>query len=350
MKSIDGVADGAGGADASRRNLRWRTFVGSALAVAVLVWLASKYGTDAMWREMRAANLPALALGLPLLVANMVLRALRWRNLLGPRGAFRLTTVFGALMIGYLSNTLLPARAGDLVRVYVLSRAGAVTWSRALSTIVIERVLDMAAVIGVLAIVAAASPVPQWLRYGALLMAGGTVVGVVALVLLGLFGEHLIGRAVAYVAERAPTRAERLGRVCREFTAGIQRIGTPGVALIFTLYTAAIWALELAIVLVVAQAFDLELALLDAAVLMLFSLFSSLIPALPGQLGTFEIAMVSGLAYLGHGGTDALPFALALHVLLLGGTAVLGYLCLLANAMPLTPRSLADQLARARQR
>lgn len=318
--------------------------LGGILGIAMLFWLLSLHDAAAMWRAIQTAKVGLIAAAVPLFVVNMLFRAWRWRALLGPRQVVRYWPVFVALMAGYLSNTLLPARAGDLVRVYVLNNEGVSSWSRILGTIVIERVLDMTAVIVVLSAVASFGPMPGWLRSGALLMGAATAIGIVSLMVVSAFGERMTSYAFGRLRRWRWSLADRLEQAWGEFALGIHRIRLLSVQVAFITATAAIWALEMAIVALVARAFAIELGMLDAAVLMLFSLFSSLIPALPGQIGTFEFAMVSGLAYIGHDGAAAVPFALALHLFLLAGSVVLGYLCLFASGLPLLPRQLAARL------
>ncbi len=335
-------------ATAPRRRIPCKRLLGSGLGIAILVWLLSDQQLDAMWRAVREADPLILAAVFPLIVANMMLRAVRWRPLLGSRHETRYWPVFSALMIGYLANTVLPARAGDLVRIYVLGNEGTLSRSRILATVFIERVLDLAAIVLVLSLVAIASPLPDWLRQGAMVLAAAAVCGIVSLVVIGLRGERLISLLLRPLAVRAPGAARRIQIWAGEFAVGVQRFRRPTVSIVFFSATAAIWLLEIALVLLVAHAFALPLTALDGAVLMLFSLFSSLIPALPGQIGTFELAMAAGLEFLNLSGPNVLPFAFTLHFLLLAGTALMGLYCLARGGLPLLPRKLMKRLEQGR--
>jgi len=245
-------------------------------------------------------------------------------------------------MIGYLANNVLPARAGDLVRIYSLSSQVKLSRSYILATVFIERLLDMAGIILVLALATITSPLPDLLRKGATVLAIATLISIIALIILGIAGERIVWRLICPLAVRAPSLANRLQVYTTEFILGIQNFRKPTVIIVFFASTAGIWILEIAIVLFVANAFSLPLAGFDAAILMLFSLFSSLIPALPGQIGTFELAMVTGLQFLGHRGATVLPFAFMLHIVLLGGTALIGSVCLVYSGLPLKFRMLSN--------
>ncbi|MBN2390782.1 MAG: flippase-like domain-containing protein [Anaerolineae bacterium] len=82
-----------------------------------------------------------LLLTLALILLTLVVRAQRWRILLGRKLSLRDT--FGLINIGYLVSGVLPLRAGDPARAVAASTRGPVSVIAALSTVVVERVLDM---------------------------------------------------------------------------------------------------------------------------------------------------------------------------------------------------------------
>jgi uncharacterized protein (TIRG00374 family) len=311
---------------------RWR-IAGSALGGALFAWGFPRDNIEEMWMAVRSIDPKFISAAMGLVLFNMILRALRWMVLLGPGAGFG--SAFSALMIGYLSNNFLPARGGDLVRIYAFGSRTGMARSRILATVAVERVLDMAAIVIVVGIIAAASPIPPWMRQGGALLAGGALVGLAGLLLLRFVGDRFLKFLLRPVSPRAPALALRLMRMGNEFIGGLDAVQRPIAAMLFLLLTAGIWVLEIAIVLLIAQAFSLSLSPADGVILMLFSLFSSLIPALPGQFGLYEFAIVAGLDYAGHGGVAALPFALTLHLVLIASTTILGLLCLLKSGVSL---------------
>ena len=82
-----------------------------------------------------------LLLTLALILLTLIVRAQRWRILLGRKLSLRDT--FGLINIGYLVSGVLPMRAGDPARAVAASTRGPVSVIAALSTVVVERVLDM---------------------------------------------------------------------------------------------------------------------------------------------------------------------------------------------------------------
>ncbi len=84
-----------------------------------------------------------LLLPLPFLVAlEQLVRAFKWRQLLHavrPIGVWRL---FGAIMVGYLSNYAVPVRVSPLVRAWLVARLEALRMSTVLASIALDRIID----------------------------------------------------------------------------------------------------------------------------------------------------------------------------------------------------------------
>ncbi|HRE29544.1 MAG TPA: lysylphosphatidylglycerol synthase transmembrane domain-containing protein, partial [Anaerolineales bacterium] len=69
-------------------------------------------------------------------------RAWRWHYLLKPIKAISTNTMFPIVTIGYMGNNILPARAGEVLRAFVLRKQQGVPVSASLATIVVERIFD----------------------------------------------------------------------------------------------------------------------------------------------------------------------------------------------------------------
>jgi hypothetical protein len=318
--------------------------LGTAAAIAGMTWFVAQAGWSATWDAFRRADWLVLLASVPLVLINMGLRALRWRSLLGNSRDVPFVTAFSAQMVGYLANNILPVRVGDLVRILVLGQAVPLSRSRILSTVLLERVLDMAMVVFLLTMMALVSPLPEWMRTAAAAVAAATLAGISVVIAVAIWGEAASIGVVRLVPLMSDALKTRLETWAREFSQGVQRFRRPSVAASFFAGTVAIWGTEIGLVLIVAKAMHLTLSPLHAAVLMLFSLFSSFIPALPGQIGTFELGMLTGLDFLGQSNPAALPFALVLHFVLLAGTSILGVICVLTSGLPLWPRRLLDKV------
>ncbi|MEW6601682.1 MAG: lysylphosphatidylglycerol synthase transmembrane domain-containing protein [Nitrospirota bacterium] len=81
---------------------------------------------------------PAVAL----VVFSYLLRAMRWQYLIRSIKVVKTVRLFSPLMVGFMAN-MLPARAGEFVRAYLLSRKEQISFSSSFATIFIERLFDL---------------------------------------------------------------------------------------------------------------------------------------------------------------------------------------------------------------
>src|SRR6187401_889201 len=99
-----------------------RTLVIVALSVALLWLFLRGAHLDEVWGEIKQADGWWIALSILTTVGNMVIRAVRWQYLLAPIGRARFRPAFRTTMIGFAASTVLPARAGEIIRPYLLAR------------------------------------------------------------------------------------------------------------------------------------------------------------------------------------------------------------------------------------
>ncbi len=77
-----------------------------------------------------------------LVLISYLLRAMRWHYLIRPVKDVKTTALFSPLMVGFMAN-MLPARAGEFIRAYLLSKRERISFSSSFATIFIERLFDL---------------------------------------------------------------------------------------------------------------------------------------------------------------------------------------------------------------
>lgn len=148
--------------------------------------------------------------------------------LLAPLGQTRFGVAFRATVIGFAASAVLPARAGEVIRPYLLARREGLSATAAFATIVVERVLDLVAVLVLLATYFVAFDPGMGSRDSALFSAvrlGGLVMApasVVALVVMRPGGASAVAAGMVAGAERVlPGRLPSiLARVLRMLSEG----------------------------------------------------------------------------------------------------------------------------------
>src|SRR5258708_21774040 len=96
--------------------------------------------------------------------ATLFLRACRWRILLNAEGSIGVSTAFWATAAGFFGNNFLPARAGELVRTFMISSRSPLESAYVLATALSERVADAIVLVVISALVLLLVPAqPGWL-------------------------------------------------------------------------------------------------------------------------------------------------------------------------------------------
>src|SRR2546425_3276985 len=134
-----------------------RTIIVLALAAALVALFLQNVDLWSVGVNIVRARPEWLALSLATMVVNLAIRSLRWQYLLEPLGHTSFGSAFRATAVGFAASSILPARAGEVIRPYFLARqarhdAGArVTATGAFATIILERLLDVITVVALLA-------------------------------------------------------------------------------------------------------------------------------------------------------------------------------------------------------
>lgn len=275
---------------------------------AVSLYLALRgVNFTAVAQAMQQVRALWLITSIGLIFLTLVIRAQRWRVLL--KRQLSLKDTFGLINIGYLVNGVLPARAGDAARGVAGSLRGTVTMLAALSTVVVERVLDMLFII--LVLVATVPFVPglqHYLATGSLgqgislnwvITASGVLaLGiVVAFVVVAAFPRKVETVTLRLLTRLHIPRPERLLRPVQHILEGLSALGSLRAGLEIALWTMLLWAVTAVYfftVMLACDAFIPEPSMLKSLVAMWSSAFGMVFPA-TGGIGSFHFAVREAL-------------------------------------------------------
>ena len=138
-----------------------RTIAVAVLALLLLAVFLYNVDVRGVVGEILRARLDLLLLALATMPVNLAIRAWRWQYLLEPLGLATFNNAFQATAVGFAASTVLPARAGEVIRPYFLARQERISATGAFATIILERVLDVITVLVLLVsyVLLAAPPV-----------------------------------------------------------------------------------------------------------------------------------------------------------------------------------------------
>jgi uncharacterized membrane protein YbhN (UPF0104 family) len=276
----------------------------SAIAVASVVWWASRQQLPVL--PTASAALPRLAAAFLLYALATGLRGERWLRLMrsdpahpAPGRPARLsrTDAYAVTTVGYMGNNALPARAGDLLKSVLSSRAAGTATADGFGTLVAERVLDAVALVLVFVLLVATLRLPLGVEGWMLAAVGGGLV--------------LAAGAAAFLG-RDTGAGRRLLELTTRLLAPTRRMWSATGAALLVL-SLVLWLVEGSVYAVLGAVAGLHLSLLDGLYIMALANLVALVPAAPGYLGTFDAAILLGVRLVA-GGTHAAALAYAVVV------------------------------------
>ena len=271
------------------------------LAVSALaLWLTLR-GKDlqGIWLAMRGADYRYLWLYLPFLAFIQWARTVRWGILLEPLAEVPPARLHAASAVGIMALMILPFRLGEFARPYLIAERPRLRVSVALSSVVVERVVD-GIFTGVLLMVSLLA-VPDGAPGVHLLRTAGVLVslafGALLLLLIGAYRNRtlavsLTNRLIAPISARA---AARLSGMIDAFIHGLRLVPSRRKLAAFFALTAAYWGASAWGMKVLAIGFGFDLDATAACTLLGALVVGVMIPAGPGMVGTFQGAVVIGL-------------------------------------------------------
>ncbi len=283
-----------------------------------------------------------------LLLLGLVTRAFRWRVLLDD--ALPLWRTFNIMNIAYLVNGVVPLRIGELARVFLASQGKrySVPVFKATSTIITERLLDLLAVVVMALIALGLSPLPASGQRTALVMGAVAVVGFA--VLVGLAAQRTRTEALlGYLVERIPLLQRfDVQRWAAHFLDGLAPLTRPYALFAAVSWTAVSWIVSIGAGYVLMLAFYDTASVATTMLYISSAAFAIALPAVPGNLGTYEASIVGALALMGYAidGT-AVSFAVMVHAVNLFVHIATGMLGLASEGISL--RQLSHSVSKMQQ-
>ena len=311
------------------------------------------------WDEFAAAlttvDVPLLLLVVVVATLPFPLRVIRWRLLLRSEGDRPVPwpALWNAVAIGFMANNLLPARAGEFARAYVVKRQAPVRFITALATIGVERLFDGLLMLGLMAVAIAAPSFPgHGTPQGALI---ARVADAAALAFLGLL-------VVAFVVAVHPAPWLRLldrltqallpariaapvNHLAHGLVEGLGVLKRPSRFAAVAAWSLVQWLVNAASFALCFRAFGLAVPPEGSLLLQGILGFGVAIPSSPGFAGVFEKATQFTLLLYHVDASRALAYALAYHVTTFVPITLLGLHALSRTHLHLT--DLRDASAEA---
>lgn len=226
---------------------------------------------------------------------HALLKSERWRILIAPFARVPWLRLYHTLIMSFAASAVLPARAGELLRLFVLKREFNVPVSSSIGVILVEKLLEMAGLLLVVGPLMFFLPLEQpWIKK--------TAIGLAAMVFVGII-------ALLVIAKYAKSSNSMIGRLVD----GMRCIGTFRRAVAVLAMSAIVFIVDGIMITLVLRAYGIDLHWAAPALVLLPVNIAIALPSTPAQIGIFEAAAVGGLTALGVQRERALAFAMTYH-------------------------------------
>lgn len=297
------------------RLLKSKRFWGLLIALALLAYCVKdirasdveSLGSRVEWEYV----LPSLGAAIVFIIA----RALRWKVIVAQQATIGYRRVVALYSAAQVINIAMPVLTGQVGRLILFSRKLGLSKTFVFSTIVLEVLFDALSLIFFMLVTSLVFAFPSRYRTASILVAVGTLFILIVLYLILNYQQRIEELCRRRLSKRWPGGYITIKKAVRSFVKGINMLkssqhvaGSMALSLLsWTSHVLAIWFLF--------KSFGFSLPVPAAAAVMIVNTLVLMIPITPGNAGTFEVAVSTSLAAMKVGRSDAVLFALALHIL-----------------------------------
>lgn len=311
-----------------RRLIPWLNILLVVVLLGIGVWyLADKVSLADILQALSLAKPIPILLGLGIMLLTILLKTWRWQFMfVEPDQKPSFIAAFWALTLGQYVNLIVPfLRLGEIARIYALNRQTQIPMSRSIGTLVVEKVLDIFILALTVAVIMPFVILPDFVgQPGPMLW----LLPILLLLILYFFAFETdkITRILQNIAARLPDNWVQ--RPLQWMISGLEGLGalrSGRTSLILVLLTAVIGVLAVLLPYVLFSAFDLQLSLVDAALIHVVVTIATTPPSTPGKVGIFNGAVA--IMLYGFGVTNdaaIISYSIVFHLVVIVPQILLG--------------------------
>jgi len=314
-----------------KRPINWKLWLGLLISTVAIFLALQNVDIITLWEIISGCSLYYLLAAVLIHFFQLVVRAWRWKILLGPIRETAFSNRMLSVVIGFAANCLLPARLGEFIRADQLGQREKISRSSAFATIVVERLADGFTLLLILLIGLICVKFPEDMsQVSAGLKSAGVVLFISYVMIIVFFigfrlKHDLYMRVLSKVLFFLPGRI-RSGAldIVQKFGHGLAPVksfygwGT----LVF--YSLLLWSLSLFQIKFIEYSLGLSLPFITAFIILSMASFGVMIPSAPGYIGAFHLAVLYGFMFFGVSREEGLSAAILYHASFFFPTILIG--------------------------
>ncbi len=305
--------------------LKNKQFWGTIIAVILLAYCVKDVRTDDVVDLARRTSLSLILAALALQALTIVCKAIRWQTIVESSRKLTVWRVIPLFSAGQVLNIIMPMLTGQVGRILLFARKENLSKTYVFSTIIIEVLFDAVSLLLCIALLSTVTAVfPRQYQSISYIIALFTAALFALLYLMLHFRERIDDWGKHRLRQRWPGVYITFKKFTSSFTRGISMLRSTNYFSRTLLLSLLAWLVHALVIYFLFKAFGLKLPLISAVVIMVINTVALMVPITPGNAGTFELVVVAPLLVFGVSKTDAVLFALALHIVDLLPAFILG--------------------------
>lgn len=316
------------------KNKKIKFLISVLISVVFLVVVFRKVNFKEILNIIFSINLYYISFAIFACAFSLVVRSYRWKVLLNqtkPDHNIPVKSFFEATCVGQMTNNILPFRIGDFAQAYFLSYKENMSKSITLSTVVVERLVDLLMPILILIFGSFFVFLPEEISRNKIFF----IVFVLLAIMVLFFRFQLKLQLFLRKIFPSGTFGEKIHKFIEHLYTGIAFIkDKKALVKIFTL-TVLLWSVYALVVYLCVLAFDIPIGCFDSFLVLSIAAIGVAIPSSPGYIGTWEFFCVLALSIFKIEKNLALSFAVVYHFINWILVTLLGFIVLLKSGVSL---------------
>jgi glycosyltransferase 2 family protein len=306
------------------------TILGWAISIALLTSLAAKIDVKSLGDKLANAKWAWLVLAAVINMIVVGLKALRWQWMMRTMTKSNYVGIFKATMIGHAGNNLLPARGGDLLKIYLLGKWANISRTMLTSVTALDKIFDGTSILILFGILSINSTFPEWVSKGTTIVSIGLAVALIMCILLLLHHRRTPGHT-----EHNLSKFSRLAKRLGSGMTILENRKLSAVALLLSIVTCL---LQVETIRLCQVAFGVHVDFWVPTLVFVAINLAIIIPSAPSSVGPFEAAAVLAYAWLGVGTETAFSIAFMYHLIQFLPVTIIGVIFYFASGLGKKPK------------
>ncbi|MGH8015444.1 MAG: lysylphosphatidylglycerol synthase transmembrane domain-containing protein [Candidatus Zixiibacteriota bacterium] len=245
----------------------------------------------------------------------MIFRGFRWKLIVEQEKNLKTMHALSLYSAGQMLNMVMPMLTGQVGRMILFSKRAGLQKTFIFSTIILEVLFDAIALITFLVLISLAFAFPDRYRTLGFVISALTVIGLLMLYIILHFRNNIDGFSRKCFRKRWPRFYIIVRKFLLTFINGMQMLKSTQHMFGSIIYSYLSWAAHTISIFFLLKSFGFHLPIATAATVMIVNTVALMVPITPGNAGTFEVAVSRSLTAFSVGRSDAVLFALALHLI-----------------------------------